>query len=284
MLFVAHARYIPGMLHLRWITDIHHRVPSDDAALRSHRESILNNLEAFCTAAAADRPDMVIDTGDDIETTLDPVADERLHKEFHDYWSPVRGNSIRLAGNHDVACFQTGDLSRSFGFVSSVHIEKFRDATVICWDADPTPLRGAGRTFYTASAENLHDLALALDIAPAHKPVFLFSHIPLHALGNEEWLGPSERSNPTKSHYSNTADILTLIEERNLKIICLAGHRHVTTNLYYNDKIHLITQDRFTRNLALPNRPVSVNTSDIIVDRGAVDIHMYGAVPRTYRF
>lgn len=269
------------MLHLRWITDIHNSAATDrsGADRSASRSRIHDHLDQFITATRAERPELVINTGDDIETTLSDEGDAALHDEFKGLWSPLQDVSIRLAGNHDVARFSTGDLSARFGFASAVVMHRLRDATIIAWNADPSPMHGGGKTYYMATESDLFDLELALDRAAPHKPVLLFSHIPLYALGNEEWLTESERSNPGKSYYFNKPDILKIIEDRQLNVLCFAGHRHVTTNLYHSDKVHMITQDRFVRLDSKANRPAGVNTCDIIIDGGMTNIYMNGPRP-----
>src|SRR5688572_6753951 len=96
------------MFKIDWLTDLH--LPSLDfrasdmspAEQRDMRNTIQKGATAYVTQAMHDRPDMVVNTGDNIDTTKSADEDACLQATVQDIFNPLGSIMQTVPGNHDV--------------------------------------------------------------------------------------------------------------------------------------------------------------------------------------
>lgn len=278
------------MLRLKWITDIHNchadprlnALPPRDAPAR--RAQIHQILDNFAEQSRKEKPTLVVNTGDNIDTSLDVKHDFILLTEVQERLKAINGVAMTLAGNHDVARIAQYDLSKSFGILAKSQLLHDPSASIILWSADPTPIMYTGRKHYRATNADIEQLERHLSNTKADKPVLLFSHIPVFSDAHTRPTDGTEIKNPDKGGYINSQTIMDTIAASGRKVVAFAGHRHINRVLQVTPKLTVVTMDRLYRDSPGQDRPAGTNIATIELKKNRLRIKREGAAPRDFGF
>lgn len=276
------------MLDIRWLTDIHNPDPSEmDPAGHPVRRDVHRTVDGFVRSALEGSARLVINTGDNIDSSADAAKDAALQADIAARLAPLANRMLTLPGNHDIRHGATIDLSGSFNFLAGHSVRKFPEATVIVWrgSVQPYPVPDdRTKRFYQATESEVAWLEAAVREARADKPVLVFSHVAPVSNAATEPVNENEAHNPERSQYANGLDILERLQGTGRGVWYFAGHRHV--NRFSEEAgIRLFTMDRVWRPEAESSyRKRGANYGHITVDAGALRYRRYGASPVDMKF
>lgn len=278
------------MLRLKWITDIHNchndgtinALPVKNAPAR--RAKIHQTLDEFVEQTRKEKPTVVVNTGDNIDTTRNYNHDLTLQSEVHARLSILNGALISTAGNHDVSQLNAPELHTRFGIQAAPQLIHDPAASIIIWNADPTPHLYNRPKYYYATEDNLADLETLLSRTQSGKPVLLFSHIPVVSDAGTRPIDSGELNNPDKSGYINAHHIHDIIAHSGRKVVAFSGHRHINRIIQYTPNLTCITMDRLYRDTPEKGRPLGINIATIELKKNRLRIKREGAAPRDIGF
>ncbi|MCB1537519.1 MAG: metallophosphoesterase [Rhodospirillales bacterium] len=286
------------MLAIDWFTDLHlpsldHRASDMSAAEQTDmRETILKGASAYAARLAHERGDLVVNTGDNIDTTPDRVVDAWLQATVRDIFNPVADALHMLPGNHDIRHGIDPD------FIQTTKVIDADEATLIFWAANVQPGKSGTNIrlssvpqlrhkFYKATQDDLVDLARAFDQCRPSRPVLLFTHVPPNDDATHNPVDNDERFNPLRSHYKNGALALNILKQSGCSVFVFSGHRHLNRETAHGDRIRLFTMDRMTRWEDMgEHRPAGINHARIEIGKTSLTLRRSGVMPlvRTYAF
>lgn len=283
------------MLKIDWFGDLH--LPSlkyraadmSKAEQEDMRKTIAQGATDYVQNTLEDLPDFIVNTGDNIHSTPSVEEDAILHDTVCDIFNPLAHIMHTLKGNHDIR-HPSLDVSAKFNFLNATKVIEKPEATIVLWNADvkpffyniTNPLTGQRDRAYKAKKDEIEGLYNILAGTRRHRPVLLFSHIPLSKNAKENPVGIEEEANPGRSYYQNNDKIYKVLRGAERRIFIFSGHRH-----YNGPKeerlckgVRLFTIDRAVRWEELgPKRLKGINTARIEVHDDRLIFNRRGAMP-----
>jgi predicted phosphodiesterase len=245
------------------VTDIHHG-PDRGRRLGSKAPAL---LEKFVKAATAANVDVIVDMGDRV--TASSAADaERELRSVTAAFNKAAAKKHYVLGNHDVRYMSRAVNEAVTGVPSSSYAADAGDFRLIFFN--PHRLTRRGEQELAISAADMK--WLRGELAATHRPVILFSHVPLDNLSVK----------PKDSFAFPQGPALRKILEESGKVkLVMSGHLHAHRHREING-ITYIAQQSLTHAYRKKYKVPSATWSLLEADGDTLTLNIQGKIRRSY--